>query len=94
MRISLALTLLFCSCMPAIAAETFYPAADGRGNASVLVVYSSLDEPLARPMIKGFQKANPDVAVRYEEMLTGEVYDRVVKETDAGGFSFAKLGLW
>ncbi len=67
-----------------MAAETFYPAPDGRGNASVLVVYSSLDEPLARPMIKGFQRANPDVAVRYEEMLTGEVYDRVVKETDAG----------
>ncbi|MFD1327706.1 ABC transporter substrate-binding protein [Mycoplana ramosa] len=84
MRILIAFTLLFCFCMSAIAAETFYPAPDGRGNASVLVVYSSLDEPLARPMIKGFQQANPDVAVRYEEMLTGEVYDRVVKETDAG----------
>ncbi|MDR6755732.1 iron(III) transport system substrate-binding protein [Mycoplana sp. BE70] len=84
MRILIAFTLLFCSCSSAIAAETFYPASDGQGNASVLVVYSSLDEPLARPMIKGFQQANPDVAVRYEEMLTGEVYDRVVKETDAG----------
>lgn len=84
MRLLLALILAASSCLPAAAAETFYPAPDGKGNASVLVVYSSLDEPLARPMIKGFQAANPDVAVRYEEMLTGEVYDRVVKETDAG----------
>ena len=35
-------------------------------------------------MIVGFQKANPDVAVRYEDMLTGEIYDRIVEETDAG----------
>ncbi len=35
-------------------------------------------------MIEGFQKANPDVAVDYEDMLTGEIYDRIVKETDAG----------
>ncbi|MCD2182448.1 ABC transporter substrate-binding protein [Rhizobium sp. GN54] len=71
-------------CSPAMAGETFYPAPEGRPDAPVLVVYSSLDEPLARPMIKGFQAANPDVAVRYDEMLTGEVYDRVVRETDAG----------
>ena len=84
MRIFLVILLLLSRCLPAAAAETFYPAPNGHGSAPVLVVYSSLDEPLARPMIKGFQKANPDVAVRYEEMLTGEVYDRVVKETDAG----------
>ncbi len=63
----------------------FYPAASGDTNAPVLVVYSSLDEPLARPMITGFQEANPDVAVRYEDMLTGEIYDRITRETDAGG---------
>lgn len=84
MRILPAFLLAITLCHPAFAAETFYPAPDGHGDAPVLVVYSSLDEPLARPMIKGFQAANPDVAVRYEEMLTGEVYDRVVKETDAG----------
>ncbi len=84
MRLLIAFLLAASTCLPAAAAETFYPAPDGKGNAPVLVVYSSLDEPLARPIIKGFQAANPDVAVRYEEMLTGEVYDRVVKETDAG----------
>ena len=69
---------------PAQAAVTVYPALSGRGDAPVLVVYSSLDEPLAKPMIAGFQSANRDVAVHYEEMLTGEIYDRIVRETDAG----------
>jgi iron(III) transport system substrate-binding protein len=68
----------------AAAEVTVHPAHSGRADAPVLVVYSSLDEPLAKPMIAGFQAVNPDVAVRYEEMLTGEVYDRIVKETDAG----------
>lgn len=66
------------------AASTLFPAVSGRADAPALIVYSSLDEPLAKPMIAGFQAANPDVAVRYEEMLTGEIYDRIVRETDAG----------
>jgi iron(III) transport system substrate-binding protein len=68
----------------ALADEVFYPALSGNIAAPVLVVYSSLDEPLAQPMIRGFQDANPDVAVKYEDMLTGEIYDRIVRETDAG----------
>ena len=64
--------------------QTFYPAKSGKADARVLTVYSSLDEPLAKPMITGFQHANPDVAIRYEDMLTGEIYDRIVRETDAG----------
>lgn len=67
-----------------LAAPVIFPALSGASDARTLVVYSSLDEPLAKPMILGFQKANPDVAVRYEDMLTGEIYDRIVKETDAG----------
>ncbi|WP_105402262.1 ABC transporter substrate-binding protein [Neorhizobium sp. T7_12] len=62
-----------------------FQALSGRDDAPMLTVYSSLDEPLAKPMIAGFQTANPDVAVRYEDMLTGEIYDRIVRETDAGG---------
>ncbi|MFB2607435.1 ABC transporter substrate-binding protein, partial [Rhizobium phaseoli] len=58
----------------ALADQTFYPAKSGRAGAPVLTVYSSLDQPLAQPMIRGFQEANPDVAVRYEDMLTGEIY--------------------
>jgi iron(III) transport system substrate-binding protein len=68
----------------AAADTTTFPALSGRADAPVLTVYSSLDEPLAKPMIAGFQAANPDVAVRYEDMLTGEIYDRIVRETDAG----------
>src|SRR6218665_2066090 len=68
----------------AMAQSTLYPAPSGDMKARVLTVYSSLDEPLARPMVEGFQKANPDIAVRYHEMLTGEIYDRIVRETDAG----------
>lgn len=79
--IMILLTWPFC----ATGAETtFFPAVSGGPDAPVLVVYSSLDEPLARPIIKGFQAANPDISVRYEEMLTGEVHDRIVEETDAG----------
>jgi iron(III) transport system substrate-binding protein len=69
----------------AAAATVVYPAPSGDANAPVLTVYSSLDEPLAKPMIIGFQQANPDIAVRYEEMLTGEIFDRIVRETDSGG---------
>lgn len=73
--------------LPAIchAAETtIFPARSGRADAPVLTVYSSLDEPLAAPIIAGFQDANPDIAVRYDDMLTGDIYDRIVRETDAG----------
>ncbi|MGK9054356.1 ABC transporter substrate-binding protein [Neorhizobium petrolearium] len=79
--------LFFCLVLSpgmATAGTTLFPALSGREDAGLLTVYSSLDEPLAKPMIAGFQAANPDVAVRYEDMLTGEIYDRIVRETDAG----------
>ncbi|WP_189635691.1 ABC transporter substrate-binding protein [Rhizobium grahamii] len=82
-RLFLLACLLLCPGL-ALADEVFYPARSGNTAAPTLVVYSSLDEPLAQPMIRGFQEANPDVAVKYEDMLTGEIYDRIVRETDAG----------
>ncbi|AXV16989.1 iron ABC transporter [Neorhizobium sp. SOG26] len=77
---------LYLALLPLFAAAdtTVFPALSGRADAPVLTVYSSLDAPLAKPMITSFQAANPDVAVRYEDMLTGEIYDRIVRETDAG----------
>ncbi|MGO4622616.1 ABC transporter substrate-binding protein [Ensifer sp. 2YAB10] len=80
------ISLLFFALCPQllIAAPIIFPALSGNSDARTLVVYSSLDEPLAKPMIVGFQRANPDVTVRYEDMLTGEIYDRIIKETDAG----------
>ena len=67
------LFFLFLCLAPGLAAadQVFYPAKSGNAAAPVLTVYSSLDEPLAQPMIRGFQDANPDVAVEYEDMLTG-----------------------
>lgn len=75
--------LLILFAVPAMAQVTDYPAPAGPGGRTV-VVYSSLDEPLAEPMIGAFQAANPDVAVRYEDLQTADIYDRVVRETDAG----------
>lgn len=66
------------------AEETMFPALDGDTAARILTVYSALDVPVARPIIAGFQAANPDIAVRYEELLTTDIYDRIVAETDAG----------
>ncbi len=84
MRLVALIFLLFGCPSTVLAQPVVFPALSGAADAPELLVYSSLDEPLAKPMIAGFQAANPDVAVRYEDMLTGEIYDRIVKETDAG----------
>ena len=78
----LALLALFAS--PALAQVTLYPAAPGEAEARTVMVYSSLDEPLARPMIEAFQRNNPEITVSYEDMQTVDIYDRVVQETDSG----------
>lgn len=74
--------LLVCLALPAAADVVVFPAPGG--GSRELVVYSSLDSPLARPLIEAFQRGAPDVAVRYEDLLTGEIADRVMQETDAG----------
>lgn len=74
--------LLVCLALPAGAEVVVFPAPDGGDRE--LVVYSSLDSPLARPLIEAFQSVRPDVAVRYEDLLTGEIAARVIAETDAG----------
>ncbi|MCF1709388.1 ABC transporter substrate-binding protein [Tabrizicola sp. J26] len=61
-----------------------FPAPAG-GAARQMVVYSSLDTDLAAPLVAAFQVAHPDIAVRYEDLLTGELHDRIVKESRAGG---------
>lgn len=69
---------------PAFATVGLFPALGNQPNPRTLTIYSSLDLPLARSLIAGFQKQNPGVAVRYEELLTGDIYARIVEETDAG----------
>lgn len=76
LRAILALMLLG---LPARAEVFTYPGGD-----QVLTIYSSLDNHLAAPLIGGFQAQNPGVTVRYEELLTGALNDRIMTETDAG----------
>ena len=78
------LPLLLLLTTPALAEVRLYPAPSGEAGARTVTVYSSLDGPLAEPMIRAFQAANPDVAVAYEDLQTVDIYDRVVAETDAG----------
>ncbi|TNC72172.1 ABC transporter substrate-binding protein [Rubellimicrobium roseum] len=74
MRLLLGLLLLLCG---PLRAEVTPPAAE-------LVVYWSLDEALGAPLVEGFQARHPGVAVRAETLLTGEIHDRIVRETEAG----------
>jgi iron(III) transport system substrate-binding protein len=66
-------------------AEVFLFAAPSGQARQELQIYSSLDQRLAAPMVQAFQAQNPDVAVRYEDLLTGEITNRVRSETDAAG---------
>ena len=74
--------LLLCLALPLRAEVVVFPAPEA--GERELVVYSSLDSPLARPLIEAFQRQEPDVTVRYEDLLTGEIAERVTGETDAG----------
>jgi iron(III) transport system substrate-binding protein len=64
------------------AETTIFPALQSSGQQ--LVIYSTLDNRLAAPLIAAFQAGNPTVTVRYEDLLAGEVAARVIGETNAG----------
>ncbi|WP_136685388.1 ABC transporter substrate-binding protein [Falsirhodobacter xinxiangensis] len=78
-----AMLLLLFMAGPVLADATRFDSV-GEG-AEQLVIYSSLDERLAQPLIEGFQSRNPGVAVVYHDLLTGEIDARIRAETDAGG---------
>jgi iron(III) transport system substrate-binding protein len=82
MRRLLFTLFLAVSAAPALAETTLYPA-PGEGGQE-LVIYSTLDSQHAAPMIEAFQAMNPDVAIRYEDMLASDIAARVIAETDAG----------
>lgn len=66
-------------------AEVFdFPSLSGAADQE-MVIYSTLDERIVQPLIAGFQADNPDISIRYEDILTGEVNDRIISETDSGG---------
>jgi iron(III) transport system substrate-binding protein len=80
-RSGLALLIWFAA-LPLRAEVVVFPAP--AGGERELVVYSSLDSPLAQPLIEAFQATATDVTVRYEDLLTGEIAARVMQETDQG----------
>ena len=82
-RLASMIGLVCCLALPAVAEVFRFPAPEGNAGREV-VIYSSLDERLAKPLIAGFQAENPEVAIRYEELLTGEIAARITAETDAG----------
>ena len=83
MRILVTLFLLITTpCLAATA--TLFPAQEDEGAARILTVYSSLDEDVSRPLIRAFQVANPDIAIFYHDLQSLEIYERVIRETDAG----------
>jgi iron(III) transport system substrate-binding protein len=64
------------------AEPTHYPAPGTGGD--VLSIYSTLDQPLATPLITAFQARNPGVTVIYDDLLAADIAARVIGETDAG----------
>jgi iron(III) transport system substrate-binding protein len=60
------------------------PGGGSKGETREMVVYSSLDAPLARPLIEAFQRIYPDVTIRYEDLLTSDITERVMAESAEG----------
>lgn len=85
-RLCLTLAAWLHAALPGGAEVVVFPAPAAPADAGrELVVYSSLDSPLAQPLIEAFQRTAPDVTVRYEDLLTGEIAARVMQESDSGG---------
>lgn len=63
-------------------ADTVFPALNGEGNSQLLKVYSALDEDASKPLIAAFQKENPNVIVRYDDLQSLDIYERIIRETD------------
>lgn len=74
--------ILLCLALPAFAEPARFPAPGA--EEAVLTIYSTLDTPLATPLIDAFQAGHPRVTVLYEDLLAAEIARRVIAETDAG----------
>lgn len=80
----IAMALAVAAPAPAMAEVFRFAAPPGPAELQEMVVYSTLDERIAAPLVQAFQAANPGIAVIYEDLLAGEVAARVRAETDAG----------
>ncbi len=72
----------FLIALPALADPTRFPAPGT--EAGVLTLYSTLDTPLATPLITAFQADYPTITLIYEDLLAADIAQRVIVETDAG----------
>ena len=79
---------LLCLAGSAAAERHEFPVSPAAGvgpeEASVLVVYSSLDVDNARPLIAAFQSRHPATRVVYHDLQSVDLYDRILRETRAG----------
>lgn len=77
------LTLLLAWSFPA-RAQAVFPALETSEEGPVVTVYSSLDIAVAAPLIDAFQADNPRLRMVYHDLQTLDIYERVLRETDAG----------
>jgi len=73
--------LLLCWCAPHLHAQDYPVLGQTEG---VLVLYSTLDTRVFEPLLVDFQRANPGIAVHYENIDARPQYERFVNEVDNG----------
>lgn len=84
-RLSFLLQILaLLTAMMAPARAGFYPPLDPTQATRTVTVYSSLDETIAQPLINAFRESHRLVGIDYHELLTQEIYERIVEESDTG----------
>ena len=70
--------------VPAAAGLQRFQAPMPGGEMPPLVIYSTLDMSLAEPLVEGFQRDNPGLAVDYHELDSLEIYERILGESRPG----------
>ncbi len=61
------------------------PAASSGKEIESLVIYSSTDIAVARPLIDSFQDRYPKLQVVYHDLQSLDIYERIVEESDRAG---------
>ena len=83
MRVLVFLACLIAGLHSAVAA-TLFPARGEEDQVRVLTVYSALDVDVSGPLIRAFQAVNPTIAIAFEDLQSLDIYERIIRETDAG----------
>ena len=80
--------LTFFMAFSAQAEELRFPAleAGGRedGDTRPVIIYSSIDIQVARPLIAAFQAAHPATGVIYHDLQTVDLFERILQESGEG----------